>query len=51
MKEDFGPPIEHRLKMEEVAALAREAGFEQIEALQLAQTVLYRLCIECDEAA
>jgi SAM-dependent methyltransferase len=42
--ESIGPPMAHRLKAEEVAALARKAGCEKIETLLLKHTVLYRLC-------
>lgn len=48
-EEEFGPPLAHRLKPEEVAALAYKAGFEKIETLYLDHMVLYRLCITCPE--
>jgi ubiquinone/menaquinone biosynthesis C-methylase UbiE len=38
-----GPPLAYRLKPEQVAALAREAGFEEIETTLLAHTVFHRL--------
>lgn len=38
-----GPPLGHRLKPEQVRALAEEAGFRSVEAIELAHTVLYRL--------
>jgi SAM-dependent methyltransferase len=38
-----GPPLWHRLKPEQVQALAEEAGFQAVEGGELAQTVLYRL--------
>ena len=48
-EEEFGPPLAHRLRPEEVAALAYKAGFEKIETLHLDHMVLYRLCITCPE--
>jgi ubiquinone/menaquinone biosynthesis C-methylase UbiE len=48
-EEEFGPPLAHRLKPEEVAALAYKAGFEKVETLYLDHMVLYRLCITCPE--
>jgi hypothetical protein len=48
-EEEFGPPLAHRLKPEEVAALAYRAGFEKVETLYLDRMVLYRLCINCLE--
>ncbi len=50
-EEEFGPPLAHRLKPEEVAALAYKAGFEKVETLYLDNMVLYRLCISCPEEA
>ena len=38
-----GPPLEHRLKEETVAALAGEAGFRRVETIHLLHMVLYRL--------
>ncbi len=43
--QDYGPPLDHRLKPEQVAAAALEAGLPQFERLDLAQLVLYRLNI------
>jgi ubiquinone/menaquinone biosynthesis C-methylase UbiE len=40
---EHGPPLAHRLPPESVAALARAAGFAQVETLPLAHLVLYRL--------
>jgi SAM-dependent methyltransferase len=48
-EEEFGPPLAHRLKPEEVAAMAYKAGFEKVETLYLDHMVLYRLCISCPE--
>jgi ubiquinone/menaquinone biosynthesis C-methylase UbiE len=41
--EDYGPPLEHRLKDKQVRALALEAGFGRAETLALSRLVLYRL--------
>lgn len=43
--EEFGPPLAHRLKPEEVTAIAYKAGFEKIETFHLEHVVLYRLCV------
>ncbi len=43
--QDYGPPLDHRLKPEQVAAAALEAGLPQFERIDLAQLVLYRLNI------
>lgn len=42
-EEEFGPPLEHRISSEDVAELARQAGFERIENIPLEQLILYRL--------
>lgn len=41
--EDFGPPLEHRLKAEQVAGWAAAAGFLQIDIEPLEFMVLYLL--------
>lgn len=41
--QEYGPPIDHRLKPEQVAAAAKEAGFTQFEQIDLTHLVLYRL--------
>jgi SAM-dependent methyltransferase len=43
--EEEGPPLAHRLTPEQVAALARQAGWSDIETIPLAHMVLYRLPI------
>jgi len=43
-QEEFGPPLAHRLKPEEVSALAHKAGCGDIDIVYLSNTVLYRLC-------
>ncbi len=42
-EQDFGPPIEHRLKSEFIQALAEEAGFAKVEAIKLKELMLYKL--------
>ncbi len=41
--EEIGPPLAHRLKPEEITALAQQAGFRKIEKLPLAHMDFYRL--------
>jgi ubiquinone/menaquinone biosynthesis C-methylase UbiE len=40
---EYGPPLEQRLKLEQIEGLAQAVGFLQVEILPLAHTVLYRL--------
>jgi ubiquinone/menaquinone biosynthesis C-methylase UbiE len=40
--EEFGPPLAHRFKHEQVTALAQEAGLPRSEVLPLTQLILYR---------
>jgi ubiquinone/menaquinone biosynthesis C-methylase UbiE len=42
-QEDFGPPIEHRLKAEFIKNLADEAGFIDFKVVKLNSLVLYKL--------
>jgi ubiquinone/menaquinone biosynthesis C-methylase UbiE len=42
-QEEHGPPLAYRLRPDEVATLARDSGFAQIEIFSLAHLVLYRL--------
>ncbi|HEX2910141.1 MAG TPA: class I SAM-dependent methyltransferase [Chloroflexia bacterium] len=42
-EEEVGPPLAHRLKPEEIKALAEQTGFSQVEEFPLSQLVLYRL--------
>lgn len=44
-EEEMGPPIDHRLKPDEVARLAQKAGFQNFESIPLAHLVLYRFSI------
>jgi len=41
--EDFGPPLEHRLKSEFIVSLAKEIGFSKTEVINLNNLVLYKL--------
>lgn len=41
--QDYGPPLDHRLTPEQVAAAALEAGLPQFEQIDLTHLVLYRL--------
>lgn len=40
---EHGPPLAHRLKPDEIASLARGAGFARVEMLSLTHLILYRL--------
>jgi ubiquinone/menaquinone biosynthesis C-methylase UbiE len=40
-QEGSGPPLEHRLKTEEVLAAAEHAGFSSVETIQLQHMVLF----------
>lgn len=42
-QQEFGPPLEHRLKPEKIIALLRTAGFDPVLPDRLAHLVLYRL--------
>lgn len=44
-EEEHGPPLAHRLKTEDVINYARQAGFREVEALDLQHMTLYRLNI------
>ena len=41
--EEFGPPIEHRLKSEFIKNLSNESGYKKFTEIPLANLVLYRL--------
>jgi ubiquinone/menaquinone biosynthesis C-methylase UbiE len=41
-QEDFGPPLEHRLKPEDVAAMAKKAGSKAITITPLRSLLLYQ---------
>lgn len=42
-QEDFGPPIEHRLKPEFIKKLSTEAGYKNFKVIELKNLVLYKL--------
>jgi ubiquinone/menaquinone biosynthesis C-methylase UbiE len=42
-QEEKGPPLEHRLRPEVVAALASQAGFRHVETIHLEYMDFYRL--------
>jgi ubiquinone/menaquinone biosynthesis C-methylase UbiE len=41
--EEYGPPLEHRLRDTDIIRFAHDAGFSHVEALSLAHMALYRL--------
>jgi ubiquinone/menaquinone biosynthesis C-methylase UbiE len=41
--EDRGPPLEHRLKPEQIAEAARRAGFTTVERIELSRMDFYRM--------
>ncbi|HEX2868144.1 MAG TPA: class I SAM-dependent methyltransferase [Ignavibacteriales bacterium] len=41
--QEFGPPLEHRLKKEFIEELALKAGFKNVEVHKLKNLVLYKL--------
>ncbi len=41
--QSFGPPREHRLSYEKIAALAKQAGFGETQMVRLEYLVLYLL--------
>jgi ubiquinone/menaquinone biosynthesis C-methylase UbiE len=40
---EYGPPLAHRLRPDEIVALAHKVGFSRIETLPLSHLVLYHL--------
>jgi ubiquinone/menaquinone biosynthesis C-methylase UbiE len=44
-QEEGGPPLEHRLKTEEILGAAAQAGFSHTETIQLQSMVLFRLTV------
>lgn len=46
IKEEQGPPIEHRLKEETVVELAAQAGLGLVDRIRLARMTLYRMSID-----
>jgi ubiquinone/menaquinone biosynthesis C-methylase UbiE len=46
IKEEQGPPLEHRLEEETIMKLAAQAGLGRVDRVRLARTDLYRMSIE-----
>jgi ubiquinone/menaquinone biosynthesis C-methylase UbiE len=46
IKEEQGPPIEHRLTEEAVVALAAEAGLGLVDRIRLTRMTLYRMSVD-----
>jgi ubiquinone/menaquinone biosynthesis C-methylase UbiE len=46
IKEEQGPPIEHRLKEETVVELAAQAGLGLVDRIRLTRMTLYRMSID-----
>jgi ubiquinone/menaquinone biosynthesis C-methylase UbiE len=44
-QEESGPPLEHRLKTEEILTAAKQVGFSQVETIQLQHMMLFRLSV------
>ena len=44
-QQEFGPPLEHRLKSDDVVSFAKKAGLRNAELFQLTDLILYRLAI------
>ena len=44
-QEEGGPPLEHRLKTEEILAAAKQVGFSSVETIQLQHMVFFRFTI------
>jgi ubiquinone/menaquinone biosynthesis C-methylase UbiE len=44
-EQEFGPPPAHRIKPEEMASLARQAGIGQVKKVVLTNTTLYLLTV------
>ncbi len=42
-QEDFGPPLEHRLKSDFIKKLAEDTGYKNFEAIKMNKLVLYKL--------
>jgi ubiquinone/menaquinone biosynthesis C-methylase UbiE len=44
-QEESGPPLEHRLKTEEILTAANQIGFSSIDTIQMQHMVLFRFTI------
>jgi len=45
LEQDFGPPLHHRLKQEQIFDISIQAGFTDVEAINLRYLLLYRFDI------
>jgi ubiquinone/menaquinone biosynthesis C-methylase UbiE len=45
LQSEFGPPLAHRLKPTDIAAMAQQAGFTHLENIKLTNLSFYRLSI------
>jgi len=43
LEEEDGPPLEHRIKSEEIVKLARKAGLTDVKKYKLEHMILYRM--------
>lgn len=46
VREEKGPPLEHRLRVETVLDMARQVGLDAVEHLRLTHMELYRMAVE-----
>jgi ubiquinone/menaquinone biosynthesis C-methylase UbiE len=44
-QEEIGPPLEHRLKPEEILATAKQVGFSFMDTIQLQHMVLFKFSV------
>jgi ubiquinone/menaquinone biosynthesis C-methylase UbiE len=44
-EEEFGPPLEQRIKLTDMVRLAHQAGFTNLESIALKHLVFYRLTV------
>ncbi len=44
-QEENGPPLEHRLKTEEILTAAKQVGFSSVETIQLQHMMFFRFAI------
>lgn len=44
-QEESGPPLEHRLKIEEIIVAAKEVGFSSVDTVHLRHMVLFRFIV------
>lgn len=46
VREEKGPPLEHRLKQEAIVEMAKLAGLDRVEPLKLSHMDLYRMAVK-----